>query len=41
MKEKSKKIKKTLTKKEKEIIGKAVHRAVQEYGETLKLLGKT
>ncbi len=38
---KQNKINKPLSKKDKEIIEKAVHKVVQEYGETLKLLGKT
>ena len=33
--------KEELTKKEKSEIGKAVRKTVKEYGETLKLLGKT
>ena len=41
MKKKPKKINKSLSKKDKEIIEKAVHKVAQEYGETLKLLGKT
>jgi len=41
MKKKLKKTNKPLTKKDKEIIEKAVHKVAQEYGETLKLLGKT
>ena len=41
MKKKIKKINKPLSKKDKEIIEKAVYKVAQEYGETLKLLGKT
>ena len=41
MKKKPKKINKSLTKKDREIIEKAVHKVAQEYGETLELLGKT
>lgn len=41
MKKKPKKFNKPLSKKDREIIEKAVHKVAQEYGETLKLLGKT
>lgn len=41
MKKKPKKINKPLSKKNREVIEKAVHKVVQEYGETLRLLGKT
>ena len=41
MKKKAKKINKPLSKKDREIIEKAVHKVAQEYGETLRLLGKT
>ncbi|MBL7155323.1 MAG: hypothetical protein ISS88_02345 [Candidatus Portnoybacteria bacterium] len=48
MKKKPKKIEKEqnkfnklLSQKDREIIEKAVHKVAQEYGETLKLLGKT
>ena len=41
MKKKPKKINKSLTKKDREIIEKAVHKVAQEYGKTLELLGKT
>jgi len=41
MKKKPKKFNKSLNKKDKEIIKKAVYKVAQEYGETLKLLGKT
>ncbi len=41
MEKKPKKFNKPLSKKDREIIEKAVHKVAQEYGETLKLLGKT
>ena len=41
MKKKPKKINKPLSKKDREIIEKAVHKVAQEYGKTLELLGKT
>jgi len=41
IKKEQNKFNKPLSEKDKEIIEKAVHKVAQEYGETLKLLGKT